>query len=151
MYFTGGIGQEKLYRNIGNGQFQDVSVQSGIAAMNLGETFGVISGDIDNDGYRDILVTTYWNSGTAVLRNQGNGTFVLVPNALNDVENWKTAASFADVNKDGFLDVYLTSYVFNSGVVFDGNNEIVGFDYDCNLNQLFINNGNLTFAEASSS
>lgn len=150
LYMTGGIGTDKLYRNQGNGQFQDVSVAAGIESETSGhDTFGVISGDVDNDGHRDIVVTTFFNSESLLFHNQGDGTFNLLPNAINDDENWKTAASFGDVNKDGLLDLYLTSYIFTSGFIYDSLGQVVGFDHDCDPNQFYINNGDLTFTEAT--
>lgn len=152
VYLTGGNSSDKLYRNLGNGQFQDVSVSSGIAEVTAGpQTFGVVTGDIDNDGNRDILVTTYWNSECLLFHNQGDGTFNYLPNAINDYENWKTAATFGDVNKDGYLDLYITTYVVNSGFIYDTNGNVIGFDHECGTNELYINNGNLTFTNATGS
>ena len=57
-YFTGGEESDKLYKNLGTGQFQDVSVAAGIAAFSEVETSGVTTGDIDNDGFLDFYVGT---------------------------------------------------------------------------------------------
>ena len=152
VYLTGGNSSDKLYRNLGNGLFQDVSVSSGIAAVTGSpQTFGVVTGDIDNDGHRDLLVTTYWNSECLLFHNQGDGTFTYLPNAINDYENWKTAATFGDVNKDGYLDLYITTYVVNSGFIYDTNGNVIGFDHECGANELYINNGNLTFTNVTGS
>ncbi|MCF8275739.1 MAG: FG-GAP-like repeat-containing protein [Flavobacteriales bacterium] len=149
VYLTGGQNSDKLLHNLGNGQFEDVTIQSGIGAFSQTFTFGVTTGDIDNDGYRDILVTTEFGSQSIMLRNQGNGTFTALPNAINDGTTWKTAASFGDVNNDGLLDVYITSYVFQSGFIQDGVGTVIGFAHDCSPNMLFLNNGNLTFTDVS--
>jgi len=149
VYFTGGQDPDKLYRNLGNGQFSNVSLQSGIASLPVANTMGVIAGDVDNDGFQDLVVTTFFGSETMLLVNQGDGTFNYLPNAINDGTDWKVSASFGDVNKDGLLDIYITAYVFNSGVIFGSGNEVIGFDHDCNPNILLINNGNLTFSEQS--
>lgn len=148
IYLCGGEASDKLFRNDGDGTFTDVSASSGISAVSGIFTLGVVTGDIDNDGYRDILLTTFFGSENQLLRNNGNGTFSLLPGAaLADGMNWTTAASFGDVNGDGLLDIYITSYVFNSGFVTDSSGVITGFDHDCDPNYLFINNGNLTFTE----
>ena len=149
VYFTGGQNPDKLYRNLGNGQFSDVSIQSGIASLPESTTMGVIAGDLNNDGFQDLVVTTFFGSQTMLLLNQGDGTFDYLSNAINDSENWKVSASFGDFNKDGFLDIYLTSYVFNGSVI-SVDNEVVGFDHDCDPNVLLLNNGNLTFSDVSS-
>ncbi|MCF8465747.1 MAG: FG-GAP-like repeat-containing protein [Flavobacteriales bacterium] len=147
VYFTGGQDSDKLYRNLGNGQFSDVSSQSGIASLPVANTMGVIAGDINNDGFQDLIITTFFGSETMLLVNQGDGTFNYLPNAINDGVDWKVSASFGDVNKDGYLDVYVTAYVFSSSQILGPDNEVIGFDHDCNPNILLINNGDLTFTE----
>jgi hypothetical protein len=149
IYLTGGENSDKLLRNLGNWQFQDVSFSSGIASFSPSGSFGVVTGDIDNDGYRDILITTDMGYRSKLLHNQGNGTFVSLPNAFNDGTSWKTAASFGDVNADGLLDFYIGAYVYDIEFIFDQNNVIIGFQHRCSPNYLFINNGDLTFTDAS--
>ena len=59
LYFTGGKASDKLYRNNGDGTFTDVTEASGLQLTATYFTTGVTIGDIDNDGYRDIFVTTF--------------------------------------------------------------------------------------------
>ena len=92
--------------------FLDVSIPSGISQIGNVNTFGVVTGDVDNDGYRDILVTTEFGGESILMKNEGNGTFTQITNGINDGFDWKTAATFGDVNKDGLLDIYITAYVF---------------------------------------
>jgi len=150
VYFTGGQNPDKLYRNLGNGQFSDVSIQSGISSLPEVTTMGVIAGDVNNDGYQDLIVTTFFGSESMLLANQGDGTFMYLPNAINDYDNWKTSASFGDINKDGLLDFYITAYVFNGSTILGPDDEIIGFDHDCSANQLFINNGDFSFSDVTS-
>jgi len=145
VYLTGGDNPDKLYRNLGNNQFVDVSIQAGIASLPAATTMSVIAGDVNNDGYQDLLITTFFGSESMLLANQGDGTFMYLPNAVNDDSDWKTTASFGDFNKDGLLDFYITAYVFNGSTILGPNDEIIGFDHDCSANQLFINNGNFNF------
>jgi hypothetical protein len=150
VYFTGGQNSDKLYRNLGNGQFSDVSIQSGIASLPEVTTMGVIAGDVNNDGYQDLFITTFFGSESMLLANQGDGTFMYLSSAINDEDNWKTAASFGDFNKDGLLDLYITAYVFSGNPILGPGNEIIGFDHDCSANQLFVNNGNFSFSDVTS-
>ena len=93
--------------------FTDVTDGSGLAAFGYG--MGVAAGDVDNDGWTDLYVT---NLGPDQLwRNQGAGgdgrvTFrdATAEAGLGD-ERWSTSASFFDYDGDGWLDLYVVSYV----------------------------------------
>jgi len=72
-----------LYHNLGEGTFANVTVPAGLAEFS--RLSGVVTGDLDNDGYEDILLSgdssrifVNNNSSVRVLRNQGNGTFANV-------------------------------------------------------------------------
>ena len=60
-----------LYRNKGNGTFEDVTARAGLAQGGWGQ--GVCTGDYDNDGHDDLFVT-YWGQNR-LYRNKGDGTF----------------------------------------------------------------------------
>ena len=95
-----------LYRNKGNGTFEDVSRKAGVAKAGWGQ--GVCTGDIDNDGFVDLYVT-YW--GTDVLyRNRGDGTFEdVTPPGIGS--RWGTGCAFVDYDRDGKLDLMVANYV----------------------------------------
>ena len=151
VYMTGGEDPDKLYRNLGNGQFADVSSQAGIIGITSGhDSFGVAAGDLDNDGYRDLIVTGIVGNPILLLRNQGNGTFSLVSNALPSNNVFTTSITLGDINRDGYLDVYVASYVYSSQLIYDNFNNVIGYAHDCSANLLFINNGNFTFTESAS-
>ena len=88
IFFTNGESQpDALYRNLGDGLFEDVAAEAGVDS--LGRHGGVASGDIDNDGDMDLVVSTECSVGTLnsegeaipdgdleLFINQGDGTFV---------------------------------------------------------------------------
>ena len=98
-----------LYRNLGNGKFQDVTAKSGITAKNA-YGMGVAIGDYDNDGYPDVYIT---NFGPNILyHNNGNGTFTDVTERAGvGGSGWNTSAAFFDYDNDGYLDLYVTRYL----------------------------------------
>ncbi|MFT7154731.1 MAG: hypothetical protein ACI9Z7_001806, partial [Alteromonas macleodii] len=148
IYFTGGEQSDKLYQNLGTGQFQDITIASGISAFAEVETSGVTTGDIDNDGHREILVTSLLGNPNVLLYNNGDGTFQQIPLPENGTEYWSAVAAFGDVNQDGFLDILIGNYIYESGFIQE-NGSVVGFDHDCSANRLYLSNGDLTFSDVS--
>ena len=89
-------------------RFTDVTLKSGIDASAYG--MGAATGDYDNDGDLDLLVTSF--GPEALYRNNGNGTFTNVTQAsgLGD-ELWSSSAAFVDYDRDGDLDVFVANYL----------------------------------------
>jgi hypothetical protein len=98
-----------LYRNLGNGKFEDVTAKAGVAGNGMFAT-GVTVGDYDNDGYLDIYVTGY--GGNQLFRNNGDGTFAEVTaRAGVGGGGWSTSAAWVDYDRDGYLDLFVGRYV----------------------------------------
>src|SRR5438132_1768711 len=98
----------RLFRQRADGRFVDVSKGSGLDIV--GHGMGVAIGDVNNDGWPDVVVTEY--CGIRLFLNNGNGTFTEVT-AEAGLENplWATSASFIDYDRDGWLDLVVTNYV----------------------------------------
>jgi hypothetical protein len=98
----------RLFRQLPNGRFQDVSAGSGLDIA--GYNMGVAIGDVNNDGRPDVLVTQY--GGIKLFLNNGDGTFTDVTKESGlDNPGWGTSASFIDYNRDGWLDLVVVNYV----------------------------------------
>jgi hypothetical protein len=97
-----------LYRNKGDGTFEDVTERAGVGDHHYG--CGLAVGDIDNDGDTDLYVTNY---GPNVLYlNNGNGTFTDVTEEAGvGCDLWSSSAAFADIQNDGLLDLYVATYI----------------------------------------
>jgi hypothetical protein len=148
----------RLFENDGKGHFTDVTEKAGLAGT--GFDVGVAIGDYDNDGYEDIFVAGVYRN--TLYHNNGDGTFtdVTAKAGLNkpDAEYgplWSVAAAWVDVNNDGLLDLVVINYL-----KWDGDHEPVceGYGhhdychpkmYKPTPNQLFLNNGDGTFRDAS--
>ncbi len=98
---------------------------------------GVAIGDINNDGLADVYLTSNMEKNKLYL-NQGNFKFKDITDVSGTSGNksWSTGVVLVDINADGFLDIY----VCNAGNV----------KGDDQKNELFINNGDLTFTEQAS-
>jgi hypothetical protein len=100
-----------LFRNRGDGTFADVTAGSGLDS-DLGFAHGAAVGDWNNDGFADLLVTSYPHN--FLFKNDGGKTFVDV-SGLSDVgtthsTGYSTSAAFGDYDNDGDLDLYICYY-----------------------------------------
>ena len=155
---TGPAQWNRLFRNDGKGGFSDVTAAAGVAGE--GYDLGVATGDYDNDGDPDIFVAGLRRN--TLFRNRGNGTFEDVTQAAGLARPdpkygtlWAVAAAFADYDRDGRLDLFVSNYV-----VWDPAREPVCGNptapdychprqYEGLPNSLFRNNGDGTFADVS--
>ena len=153
IWINGGLQMDALYKNNGDGTFTNIAMEAGIWATQFTVTTGVMTGDLDNDGFRDVLVLTYIGQPLILYKNNGDGTFSEVtpftgPNGLGSVMAQSFAAAFGDVNLDGYLDIYIGTYVEHDHLIYGPNGSVAGFDHECYENWLFINNGDWTFTES---
>jgi len=107
--------RQSLYRNKGDGTFEDVAVIAGVAYDEDGKTFagmGVDCADYDNDGYMDILVTNLSNEKYALYRNNGDLNFTYATNTSGigqiTLLNAGWGVRFVDEDNDGFRDLFVT-------------------------------------------
>jgi enediyne biosynthesis protein E4 len=104
---TAKTGPNRLYKNLGNGQFRDVTESSGLAFA--GFCHGIVVGDVDNDGDPDVFLCNY--GPNALFRNNGDGTFTDVSKPAGvDRFGWSSGGAFFDMDDDGDLDLYVANY-----------------------------------------
>jgi hypothetical protein len=105
----------RLFRNQGDGTFRDVTEAAGLDVRVYG--MGATAADFDADGDQDLYVTAVGDN--LLLRNDG-GTFTDVTDRLGATgsapdpavpEAWSTAAAWVDVDRDGWLDLFVCNYV----------------------------------------
>ena len=97
-----------LYRNRGDGTFQEVTEAAGVGDTGWG--MGSIAADFDNDGDGDLYVTNF--GPNRLYRNDGQGRFSdTAVGAGVDLPGWSTGATFGDYDRDGDLDLYAAQYV----------------------------------------
>jgi len=98
----------RLYQQMPDGQFKNVSKGSGLDIA--GHNMGVAVGDVNNDGWSDVLVTQYL--GVKLFLNNGDGTFTdATEQAGLSNPSWGTSAAFFDYDRDGWLDLVVVNYV----------------------------------------
>jgi hypothetical protein len=99
----------RLYRNLGDGAFEDVTEQARVGYRGCGQA--AAWGDYDNDGRLDLIVTNYGEN--VLYRSLGDGTFedVSARSGVGGTKGFWAGASWGDYNRDGFLDLYVCGYV----------------------------------------
>ncbi|MAG93576.1 MAG: hypothetical protein CMJ48_07485, partial [Planctomycetaceae bacterium] len=99
----------RLYRNDGNGQFTDVTEESGLG--HVGWDYACLWFDYDNDGNQDVAITHY--EGVLLYHNRGDGTFEesTAKAKLDGINRFLLGMTAGDYDRDGDLDLYLCGYV----------------------------------------
>ncbi len=104
----------RLYRNRGDGTFEDVTEASGVGVIE--NTACALFVDVDNDGHQDLIVVR--TNGPLLFLNDGAGKFHQKRDAFqfaNPPQGTFTGAAVADYDRDGWLDIYFCLYVYYQG------------------------------------
>ncbi|MEO1258541.1 MAG: FG-GAP-like repeat-containing protein [Bacteroidota bacterium] len=153
LYITAGNDRDHFYENNGDGTFAYKSVEAGFVITKIYYTTGVIAGDIDNDGFKDLFITTWFSDfeplGKNLLyKNNGDGTFSEIWNQQEEKDKQQTmGATFIDFDLDGLLDIYTVSYVKDAAFTYDNDGNIVGYEHICYQNRFYRNLGNGEFVD----
>ena len=153
-------GGDKLLRN-DSGYFNDVSRAANIYGSLIGFGLGVTVGDVNGDHYPDIYISNDFFERDYLYINQQNGTFKEdLPNWMEHTSLASMGADLADINNDGYPDIFTTDmlppddYRLKSTSSFDGydiyrRKELQGFYHQFQQNTLQVNNGNGKFLETA--
>jgi hypothetical protein len=118
IFLVANMGENKLYRNLGNLQFKDITKEAGkeLAGRPGGWKTGVTMADVNGDGWLDLYVCYSGKVSDDARRNQlfinqGNGTFKEEAAAYGlDDKSYSTQGAFFDFDNDGDLDLFLLNH-----------------------------------------
>jgi len=145
LFFAGGEGS-KLYRNTGHGSFEDVTARAGLAGEPGLYAQGAAFGDYNNDGCLDLYITRTPNISNKLFRNNCDGTFTDVTEKAGvGLASYSTTAAWADVDNDGYLDLYVTL----TGNALERTPGVPSHARDGEPDRLYHNNGDGTFTDIS--
>jgi len=104
----------RLYRNRGNGTFEDITERSGVGILE--NTACALFADVHNDGRQDLIVVR--TNGPLLFLNEGGGKFRQRRDAFQFAkppQGTFTGAAMADYDRDGWLDIYFCLYIYYQG------------------------------------
>lgn len=104
---------DRLFRNRGDGHFDDVTLTAGLRENGFSQ--GATVGDFNNDGFPDLYVANIGRN--RLYRNNGDGTFAdITAEAGVGGDRWTTSCLMADLNGDTFPDIYAVNYLSGDDV-----------------------------------
>lgn len=148
IYFTSNQGLNRLYLNLGDFKFQDITEKAGVAGTKSWST-GVSMADVNGDGLLDIYVCNSGdikndNKENELFVNNGDLTFTEKAHSYGlDDKGYSTHAAFFDYDKDGDLDMYLLNNSFQAIGSFNLMNNIRNVRDSLGGDKLFRNDGNV--------
>jgi len=109
LFFASTLGPNTLYRNLGGWKFEDVTATAGLAAPGR-QASGCAFADVNGDGHADLLLVSI-TGPNAVFLNDGTGRFTEHRDLGLDPEGkGSTTLALADVDGDGWIDLYVGNY-----------------------------------------
>jgi hypothetical protein len=104
IYFVSQLGGNELWRNLGNGKFENITEQAGVGLKDR-VSVSAAFGDVDNTGHQDLFVTTV-NEGNVLFQNDGHGHFKDISHESGlDLIAHSSGAFFFDFDNDGLVDL----------------------------------------------
>nr|WP_321230432.1 FG-GAP-like repeat-containing protein [uncultured Psychroserpens sp.] len=135
LFVTSDTNGNRLYKNTGSLNFQDITLNSGISISNT-SSYGASWGDYNNDSYLDVFISNRSETNSNTLyENNGDNTFTDVSDSagISNLGHMSFCSVFFDFNNDGWQDIYISNDKYD------------------HANILYMNNGNSTFTDLSES
>jgi hypothetical protein len=141
-------GPNRLFRNRGNGTFEDVAERAGVVGK-LATSKGAAWIDYDNDGYPDLFLT-YLGAMPQLFHNNRDGTFTDVTEAMGITGPARGFGCWAfDYDNDGWLDIFATCYLFSLGDVIQDMRGEPTYTRTLDVTRLYRNLGGKKFVDVS--
>ena len=153
---SGKLQTDNFYENI-NQKYVEKSAQAGL--VNFGYRLGIAVGDINQDGYPDLYITSDYDGADLMYINNGNKTFTnTIPEQIGHISLSSMGIELSDINNDGLLDIFVVEMAMDDHIrskveLFpmdvDRFHGLVkyGFHNQYMYNTLQLNNGDGTFSE----
>lgn len=135
LFVTSDVSGNKLFENIGNLVFQEITQNSGMNTNNM-FSYGASWGDYNNDSFLDVFISNRSESvSNKLYKNNGDNTFTNESGfaGISNVGHMSFCSAFFDFNNDGFQDIYISNDKYDQA------------------NIMYMNNGNGTFTDVSES
>jgi len=133
-----------LFRNRGDGTFEDISKAAGVDAKGFAK--GVVAADYDNDGFPDFYVSNL-NGDNLLFHNNRDRTFTEIGKKAGVEQPWTSFATwFFDYDNDGLPDLFVTSYYMSTDEVM---RSYLGLPYGAETLKLYKNLGNGAFRDVT--
>ncbi|MGA7916418.1 MAG: FG-GAP-like repeat-containing protein [Candidatus Acidiferrales bacterium] len=137
-------GPSQLFRNKGNGTFEDISHAAGVDKISFAKA--VVAADYDNDGYVDFYVSNL-NGNNFLYHNNHDGTFTDVAAEAGVQKPWQSfPAWFFDYDNDGNPDLFVTSYYVSTE---ESLRSYLGLPPNAETLKLYRNMGDGTFRDVT--
>lgn len=108
IYFASTEGSNRLYKNLGNFEFKDITEQAGVAHEGYNST-GVVFADLNGDGSKDLLITSL-SDGNSIYLNDGTGVFTFKSDSGLGESTGSHSITLADIDGDDRPDLYIANY-----------------------------------------
>jgi tetratricopeptide (TPR) repeat protein len=143
---------DRLFRNLGDGRFADVTAQAGLFENAYSQ--GVAVGDVDNDGFPDLYVGNIGSN--RLFLNNGDGTFTDATQEAGPGDStWTSSCVIADLNGDSLPDIYTVGFLQGDAMTRICSNATkrldpcVPFEFPVAKSHLWLNRGDSRFEDAS--